>query len=453
MQGVSSQDTGCSAISSEEFAQLMQPFTPFEPCARIACAVSGGVDSTALLLLLAQWCQHAGHELLVLTIDHGLRPESFEEAEAVMRQARLLELKGRVLRWQGSKPAGAVQKPARQARYELLSRCCREEAVLHLAVAHHADDQAETLALRLQSGSGLTGLAGMSAVRYLPDLRLIRPLLGIPKSRLEATMRQHGQEWSEDPSNQDERHRRVQYRVVLGAGDEGKELTQTLLSTSGVLGRLRAWSDAEMARQLARTVTFHSAGYALVDLAALQDVPDWLWHGIWARLLRTVSGAAYSVRKATLDEARAFLQENRRMPETVGGCRLKDLGAGRLLVMREPVGLPNVALKPGESLGWDGRFRFVRSPDCREQEVVTVRGLGQHEAAKLWRSVPSLHISRTPRMAWASFPAVFCLDGLLAVPQLNYKCYKMWGKYGISCAPRPHHSLAESIFRPAVSGS
>ncbi|WP_155957875.1 tRNA lysidine(34) synthetase TilS [Fodinicurvata sediminis] len=431
----------------------MQPFTPFEPCARIACAVSGGMDSTALLLLLAQWCRHAGHELLVLTVDHGLRSGSSEEAEAVMRHARSLELKGRILRWQGSKPTRAVQEPARQARYELLSRCCREEAVLHLALAHHAEDQAETMGLRLQSGSGLMGLAGMSAVRYLPDLRLMRPLLGVPKSRLEATMHQHGQEWSEDPSNRDERYRRVQYRVVLGTGDEGKELTRTLLSTSGVLGRLRAWSEAEIARQLACTVAFYSAGYALVHLAALQDVPDWLWHGIWARLLRTVGGAAYSARKATLDEARAFLQEKRRMPETVGGCRLKDLGAGRLLVMREPVGLPNVALKPGESQSWDGRFRFVRSQDCRVQEAVTVRGLGEHEAARLWRSVPSLQLSRMPRVTWASFPAVFCLDGLLAVPHLNYKCYKMRGKYGISCAPRPHHSLAESIFRPAVSGS
>lgn len=450
---MSGHDSSSPAISSEEFAELMQPFAPFEPGARIACAVSGGVDSMALLLLLAQWCQHSGHELLILTVDHGLRSGSSEEAEAVMRQARLLGLKGRILRWQGGKPTGAVQEPARQARYELLSHCCREEAVLHLALAHHADDQAETLALRLQSGSGLTGLAGMSAVRYLPDLRLMRPLLGIPKSRLKATMRRHEQEWSEDPSNRDERYRRVRYRAVLGAGDAGKELTRTFLSTSGVLGRLRAWSEAETARQLARTVEFHSAGYALVHDAVLQDVPDWLWHGIWARLLRTVGGAAYSVRKATLDEARAFLQQNRRMPETVGRCKLKDLGAGWLLVMREPVGLPNVALEPGESLTWDGRFRFVRLPDCPDQEAVTVRGLGEHEAARLSRSVPSLQIYRMPRVTWASFPAVFCLDGLLAVPHLNYKCYKMRGKYGISCAPRPHHSLAESIFRPAVSGS
>ncbi|WP_051608766.1 tRNA lysidine(34) synthetase TilS [Fodinicurvata fenggangensis] len=450
---MSGHEASSRAISPDEFSDLMQPFAPFEAGARIACAVSGGVDSTALLLLLAQWCQRSGHELLVLSVDHGLRTGSAGEAEDVMRQARSLGLKGRILPWQGAKPKGAVQEPARKARYALLSNCCREEAVLHLALAHHADDQAETLALRLQSGSGLAGLAGMSAVRYLPDLRLLRPLLGIPKARLEATLKLHGLEWHEDPSNRNAGHRRVRYRAVLGEADEGKQLTRTLLSTSGALGRLRAWSDAETARLLARAVELHPAGYALVQKAVLQDAPEWLWRGFWARLLRTVGGTAHSVRSASLDEARAFLFARGRMPETLGRCRIQEFDAGQLLVMREPVGLPDVALKPGAALIWDGRFRFRRLPDCPDQKVVMIRGLGEDTAGKLARSVPSLQQCRMPRRTWASFPAVFCLDGLLAVPHLNYKCYKMRDKYGISCVPQPHHSLAESIFRLAVSGS
>ena len=84
--------------------------------------------------------------------------------------------------------------------------------MLHLLVAHHRDDQAETVALRAARGSGSYGLAGMAAVRELPGLRLLRPLLGVPKAALVAVLEATGQPWLDDPSNRAERFARARLR-------------------------------------------------------------------------------------------------------------------------------------------------------------------------------------------------------------------------------------------------
>ena len=100
---------------------------------------------------------------------------------------------------------GGVLAAARAARYGLLEAACRGERILHLLVAHHYEDQAETVALRVARGSGAVGLAGMAAVREVHGLRVLRPLLAVPKARLMAILRQADWPWLDDPSNAEPR--------------------------------------------------------------------------------------------------------------------------------------------------------------------------------------------------------------------------------------------------------
>lgn len=161
-------------------AGLMAPLGPFERPPSIAVAVSGGSDSLGLGLLLADWVHERGGQLIVLTIDHGLR------AEAAAECARVAEIftaipncSAHILSWQGEKPQHGLQAAARVARYALLADWCRAHGVLHLAVAHTAEDQAETVAMRRAHGSGPLGLAGMAALRPEAGVRLLRPLLRV----------------------------------------------------------------------------------------------------------------------------------------------------------------------------------------------------------------------------------------------------------------------------------
>jgi len=153
--------------------------------------------------------------VLVATVDHGLRPESAEEAAFVAREAANLGLSHRTLAWTGEKPRTGIQEAAREARYRLLVRCAREEGASHLVTAHTRDDQAETVLMRLARGSGLTGLSGMRQDRDRDGIRHVRPLLGWPKETLLDLCRTQGWRFVSDPSNADERFERVRWRRIM----------------------------------------------------------------------------------------------------------------------------------------------------------------------------------------------------------------------------------------------
>ena len=166
-------------LDAADFARLMAPFEPFEGAPVVAVAVSGGRDSLALALLAQEWAAARGGRIVGLIVDHALRPESAAEAAATASLLGRHGCEAEILRWSEAKPRAGLQEAARAARYRLLREACRRRGILHLLVAHHADDQAETVAMRAARQSGPDGLAGMSAAVELPEVRLLRPLLGV----------------------------------------------------------------------------------------------------------------------------------------------------------------------------------------------------------------------------------------------------------------------------------
>ena len=158
-----------SAAASEpltggQFSSLMAPFAPFELRPVLAIAVSGGRDSLALALLAHDWAGALDGRIVGLIVDHGLRRESADEAAKTRDLLVRHGIAAEVLRWRGAKPASGLQEAAREARYRLLLAACRRRGILHLLVAHHADDQAETVVMRAARGSGPDGLAGMASL-------------------------------------------------------------------------------------------------------------------------------------------------------------------------------------------------------------------------------------------------------------------------------------------------
>jgi tRNA(Ile)-lysidine synthase len=211
--------TADQALRDEEASAL---FSGLENSRGLILAVSGGPDSTALLVLAARWAKRLKRapKLVAVTIDHGLRAEAAREAATVKRLARRLGVAHRTLRWHGKKPKTGLQEAARIARYRLLAEAAANAGYAHILTAHTLDDQAETVLFRLARGSGLMGLAGMANASPLPvgaDRMgfLLRPLLHIPKVRLVATLRAAGIAYSEDPSNRDPRFTRTRLRALM----------------------------------------------------------------------------------------------------------------------------------------------------------------------------------------------------------------------------------------------
>ena len=208
-----------SPVSATEAKSL---FSDLEQFPTLVLAVSGGPDSTALMVLAARWCKalKAKLTLIAVTVDHGLRKEAKREAANVGRLARKLGITHRTLRWTGRKPKAGLQEAARAARYRLLADAARKANASHILTAHTRDDQAETVLIRMSRGSGISGLAAMTRISALPgdgegQIKLVRPLLEIPKTRLIASLRAAKIPFADDPSNRDLRFTRARLRGLM----------------------------------------------------------------------------------------------------------------------------------------------------------------------------------------------------------------------------------------------
>src|SRR6476469_5929654 len=189
-RSVSAADGG-AALTAAEVRSL---FADLADVPVLVLAVSGGPDSTALLMLAARWrkARKRGPKLVAVTVDHGLRAEARREALAVKRLARSLGVTHRTLRWSGRKPSTGLQEAARRERYRLLAGAARAASARHVLTAHTLDDQAETVLIRLARGSGVSGLAAMARIAPVPgshDIALVRPLLELLKAERLATLR------------------------------------------------------------------------------------------------------------------------------------------------------------------------------------------------------------------------------------------------------------------------
>lgn len=206
----------------------------------IGLAVSGGADSLAMLLLAAR---AVPGRFCVATVDHGLRPAAAEECALVQRVCQGLDVPCAILKV--SVPPGNVQAQARAARYAALDQWGREQGLAALATAHQADDQVETVLMRLARGSGVAGLAGIRERGMVPggDMPLIRPILGFSRAECEAIVRAAGLDWARDPSNADTRFDRVRVRQALANGPG--------IPADGIATSAAACADADAALQWA----------------------------------------------------------------------------------------------------------------------------------------------------------------------------------------------------------
>lgn len=288
-----------------------------------AVAVSGGADSLALLFLLADWASATGKPRPVaLTVDHGLQQGSKQVAEDVAARARRHGLAAYVLRWAGPKPATDVEAAARDARYRLMGDWCCENGIHSLFVAHSMEDQAETFLLRLMRGSGVDGLAAMVPVGAFParkceSLRLVRPLLSVPRSKLRGFLSRRGETWFEDEMNADPRFARVRLRGGWPALESMGFTTERIAAAARHLARARAALDRE-ADELLASATRTEGRAVLLDANAVATASEEIGLRVLARLLMHVSGRVYRPRFDRLERLAGTIRCNR----LKGGCTL-----------------------------------------------------------------------------------------------------------------------------------
>ena len=405
--------------AAEKFAASMSALGLDTPSARIAAAVSGGGDSLALTLLLNDWAIARGGNILALTVDHGLRDGSAEEAQALNATLQKRGIPHEILHWEGDKPSSHIQERARDMRYKLLAQKCAEAGFNTLAVAHNAEDQIETFWMRLAHGSGLDGLAGMAATSQKNGLRIVRPLLNFSRAELRDICTAYGAAWAEDPSNANEKFLRPRLRgfedMLAAEGLTPQRLAQTLQKLEGARDALEAVTQKALA-----AATHHDAGYVTITPAALRHEHPEIQRRMLSQILHAVAPQEYRAGFDALEQLRADIARDSFNGCTLSGCEVFP-SKSQLFFCRE-LAAANAPAPLQNGMVWDGRFRVSGYPLADSLTMGVVGEAGVSVLRKQAADAPALarQVDALPAKILRVLAGVWQGQNLVSVPHLNW---------------------------------
>lgn len=368
----------------------------------VAVACSGGPDSMALALLANAWRQKHGHKLVVITVNHGLRPEAAAEAKQVKSWMRVQGIEHVILSWQGKKPASNLQEEARKARYQLMAEYCLSHNISHLLVAHTLEDQAETFLLRLARGSGVDGLSAMADTSGMYGITLHRPLLKVSKQQLLAYLKRHRQDYVRDPSNENTRFDRVKFRKAMPLLTELGITPARLAATASNMARARECLEEETQRILGTHCNISPEGYALLTpFKASEEIAL----RVIAHLVMVIGGHEVRPRLQEVERLWQHLNQKNFKGATLGGCQFAPYKQ-QWLALRESAAVQQSV--SADSAMWD-RFHI----HCTAPKGWKVGALGMEDSQQFAPALPRRSILYT-------LPALRDRKGRLrAVPHLG----------------------------------
>ncbi len=410
-----------------EPAELDRLFGRLADYDNVFLAVSGGVDSSALMHLVAKWraTSHSKCSIRVLCVDHGLRPEATEEARSVAQQAARLDLTADILTWTGSKPKTGLQAAARAARYGLMLDYIRRVAAdwgcSALVTAHHRDDLAETFLMRLARGAGVDGLSAIQPIIFRDGIAILRPFVEIAKERLRSTMETAGATWIEDPSNANQQFERAKLRSARSAAGEQLGLDDVHLALTA--------RRMQRARTALDRMTDNWLGPHLDDALLSQcGVFAWPWRAgsvldevairALMRLLPAIGGIPGPLRLKRVERLWDDMQRSDFAGATLGNCVIATGVADTVQIYREPRrgSLPEIATDLARPLIWDNRFEITsqRPPIAG----LCVRPLTRSDLDTFDYN-PLARAPTCPIEALAATPVIVRDAEVLAIPALN----------------------------------
>lgn len=356
---------------------------------RLLIAISGGSDSTGLLLALKQALDVGNfpHSLCTVTIDHGLRPASADEALSVQALCQNLAIPHKILRWAGEKPKTGLSAAARSARYRLLAEAAGVFKADALVTGHTLDDQVETIAMRAErSLEGALGLSGMAtATLYERRLWILRPFLQTTRSSIRAFLESAGYGWIDDPSNEDRRSERVRIRerrlepdlaAIARAGNQRRDLA----------ARAAMWI-ADHAERVSEQVI-------RIRLEATTSEPTKEVMQAISALSSILGGRPHRPATTALDRLAAQMADSRDFALTLAGCVIVRRRQ-ELFLTRERRGLLPLPLPAGETRNWDGRYEVANNSHT---DALVVPGPAQEIAPDLPHRIRTAMCENSPEI-------------------------------------------------------
>lgn len=345
---------------------------------RLALAVSGGIDSMALLTLAHYWSKQNAAKLIVISVDHGLRVDSAQDCKFVYDFCLQLGLECYILKWsEGSSFNSGLQAKARQARYDLMCNLCKELDIIYLCTGHHKDDCAENFFLRLSKGQGPLSLF-MREVWFFNNLMIVRPLLQVSKEECKAYLVSKGIPWKEDPSNAAFTFTRNRLRHALSSCDPihpgkftgGLFDFNKVFETQRRIANLSSIFQEKLFDAYSRGVLFFKLGFARIDIGILKKLNSELANMLLSSILTTIRGNAKVPRYDGVSRILSSLPSL--SAATLHGCKLVRV-KDKLLIFRifgrDTPKEQNVF----NGSRWDDRFLVRCSAICSQYRISTIK--------------------------------------------------------------------------------
>ncbi len=382
---------------------------------KIAVAVSGGADSMALVRLAKIWADNYNKQIIGLTVDHQLRPESSNEAKKVLKWLENINVKGYILTWKGVKPNANIELIAREARYNLLFEFCKKNNIKTILLAHQKDEQAETFLLRLARGSGVYGLSAMKNVNYRQNIALVRPLLAFSKKQLINYNKFVNQEWVEDSSNQNEAFERVKVRNFLPKLKDIGIFLDTLTKTSARMQRVAEALEFYTQALIKENVVFYDEGYAKVNWDKILNAPEETSLKTIANLVQILGGNIYPPRFERLFRLYQALQVVDFKGATLCGCLFK-----KDIICREASKIKDeIPLTFQTKTVWDNRFCI----DSKEKSTFIIKKIETKDLNQIKELRLPFEVKKSMPCVYDGdfFVGLACNDLIFSDKKLNIK--------------------------------
>ena len=339
----------------------------------ILVALSGGGDSTALLYILLD--AFGAERLRVCVVDHALRQGSADDAKLACERARALGVEAEIKTLSWPNGPKTSQAAARAARYRALCDAARKQNIRLIALGHNADDQAETILMRTESGSGWRGLAGMRALAPAPvwpegaGLWLARPLLNLRRADLRAMLTEKAAAWIEDPANANPDFARVRIRARL-AEMERDGFEPQWLCEDALVYQARAAKHDRAARAVIDTGCRIEDGAAKLDWALWREADATTRRRVLSVIIAAIAGSEREPGPRAVERLEAALVEDNFRGGSLGGALIRRR-ADQLKFARDPGALLGRAdgvralvpltLPERAPLIWDNRLELTAS--------------------------------------------------------------------------------------------
>lgn len=430
-------ERNCGAAMEQIGAKLKLENEP-----AIVAAVSGGSDSIALLTQLADYLEKqaaikAVPRLVAVTVDHGLRPESAQEAKAVAQFCAQRNIQHITKIWSGEKPATGISAAARQMRYHLLMEAARETGARIIFTGHTQDDQVETYLMRKSRGQAqdMRGLAGMAVFTLLAqDYLLVRPLLSVRREALRDYLRNKGIDWIDDPTNWDTHYERP--RIRQERKEDEHQIYMELIRQAAEKRCAINQQIVDYWQENINLLQHVAPNIALLDKDLLAAMPQEA-AAVFIGFVLALTGGRNHLPRA---EDRHFIHQTLISPQisqkrmNYAGCVIEK-GIHHHRIWRERRNLPVVMVERGLKKLWDKRYFIENNGD----EIIEIRPVAR-ESFYAFCENHALKRQDFFQPAVFSSPALYIKNQLYDLPALALSADR---EQGISVVK--HHALLDNV--------